>query len=129
MSWLYTSNGVNDVTYSSASDWLYNANDVAYGRQSSGVTHANSTTYNLGLRITRESGGTLELKSWIGTATNTLTGVAASTYDFNHVMFYTQGGQSYRMDDVNVIPEPSSIALLLLGAGAFAVRRSLLHRA
>ena len=126
--WKYYSNGVHDVTFNREVDDLYRANDVAYGTASSGVTHSNSTSYDLGLRITRESSGTLELKSWIGTATNTVTGKTASTYDFNQVVYYGAAGQTFRVDDITVVPEPSSIALLLLGAGAFAFRRSVMRR-
>ena len=128
--WHFDSKGTNDLDYYNSGNVMNIPGTGSYGTRTSGVTIATSTEYDLGLRITREAGNTFELKSWIDSATNTMTGVTINNSgEFSEVVFYGEGGLAYRMDDVNVIPEPSSIALLLLGAGAFAVRRSVMRRA
>jgi hypothetical protein len=92
--WNWYSNGVNDVTvYDDVRDqWLTYEENSAVGTGSSGVNPTNGNAYTYGMRITRESGGTLEISSWINGGTSTVAGVSAQTYTYNEVFFRSEEG-------------------------------------
>lgn len=122
------SDGIKVRRETGTSPFILGGSDLAnLGSTVSGYNDRTSTTpFTLSMTITRVANG-LEFTGVFGglvTTPNTVTVVdtAPLTYTFDEVVFRSTSGSFY-LDNVVVVPEPATAALLALGAVGMLVRR------